>query len=47
MWLRSSVAMAVPSASAAALIQHLAWELPYVAGVALKTNKQKTMATNL
>ena len=33
--------MAVAVHTAAAPIQLLAWELPYAAGVALKTNKQK------
>ena len=38
--LRSGIAMAVSVAEAAALIQPLAWELPYATGVALK-NKNK------
>ena len=36
MWLRSGVAKAVAVASAAALVQPLAWELPHAAGAALK-----------
>ena len=44
MWLIGSgvvVAVAVAQTSAIALIQPLAWELPYAKGVALKqTNKQ-------
>ena len=38
MWLESGVAIAISVAvpAAAALIQPLAWELPYVAGMALK-----------
>ena len=39
MWLRSRVAMAVVRPAAVALIQPLAWELPYDAGVALKKKK--------
>ena len=39
MRLRSGIAEAVGSTAAVALIQPLAWELPYAAGVALK-NKQ-------
>ena len=36
MWLGSGTAVAVAQASAAVLIQLLAWELPYASGVALK-----------
>ena len=36
MWLRPSVAVVVAYATAKALIQPLAWELPYAARVAIK-----------
>ena len=32
--------------TAAALIQPLAWELPYAVGMTIKSNKQKTQAPN-
>ena len=41
MWLRSGMAVAVAVASAAALIQPLAWKLPYAADVAVKITKKK------
>ena len=41
MQLRSSVAMAVVQDSAAALIQPLAWECPYVTGTSVKKQKLK------
>ena len=40
MWLRSHIAVAVAAATAL-MIQPLAWELPYVAGAALKKQKKK------
>ena len=44
MWLRSGVAVA--QEAAAALIQPLAWELPYAAGAALKRKKKKKKNIN-
>ena len=44
MWLRSGVAVA--QEAAAALIQPLAWELPYAAGAALKRKKKKKNINN-
>ena len=41
MWLRYAVAMAVAQAAAVALISTLAWELPYVARVAIKRKKKR------
>ena len=41
MWLRSSVAMAVAQASAAAQIRPLAQELPYAPGAAIKRKKER------
>ena len=41
MWLRSRVAWLWCRLVAAALIQPLAWELPYALGVALKKEKKK------
>ena len=38
MWLGSGVAMAVEQVAGAAAIKILAWELPYVAGVAINNN---------
>lgn len=47
MWLGSSVAVAVVyRPAAAALIQPLAWELPYATGVALKRKKKKQKPNN-
>ena len=40
-WLRSSVAVAVAQAIAAALIQPLAWEHVYALGLAIKEKKKK------
>ena len=45
MWLRSGMAVAVAVASAAALIQPLAWKLPYAADVAVKITKKKKVLT--
>ena len=42
MQLRSRVAKAVAQASAAALIQPLAWKLPYATGVAMERKKKIT-----
>ena len=42
MQLRSSVAVAMARALAVAQIRSLAWELPYVVGVALKKKKNST-----
>ena len=39
--LRSDVALAVVEAGSCALIQPLAWELPYAADAALKSKKKK------
>ena len=39
MWLGASVAVAVAQAAGAALIQPLAWELPYAASAAVKRKK--------
>ena len=39
MWLGSQIAVAWHWAAAAALIQPLAWEPPYAAGVALKSKR--------
>ena len=41
MLLRSGLAVAVHRLAGAALIRPLAWELPYAAGVALKSKKKK------
>ena len=41
MQLRSGVAMAVVQASAAAPIQLLEWEFPYVPGAAVKKTKEE------
>jgi len=40
MQLGSGIAVAVARPAATAPIQHLAWELPYAAGVALKRQKK-------
>ena len=40
-WLRPAVAVTVARLAATALIQPLAWEPPYTAGVALKRQKNK------
>ena len=45
MWLGFAVAAAVVLAAAAALIQPLAWELPYAADKALKSKKKKERNT--
>ena len=41
MQLRSGVAVAAAGLAAAAPIRHLAWELPYAAGAALKKKKKR------
>ena len=41
MWLRFHVAMVMVEASAAALIQPQAWELPYGVGTALKRKRER------
>ena len=41
MGLRSGIAVVVVQASAAALIQPLAWELPNATGAAIKRRKEK------
>lgn len=43
MQLRSGIAVTLEQASAAALIQPLAWELPYATDAALKRKKRKEM----